>query len=199
MPRPRLNAQAPQLSHGQAAYVLERLVADRRVSPGEVSRYVSDMHREISDLETRLSTLRSHASGSTGTGSGGGTGSGSGTATGGGFGARRGPGRPPGRPPGSGVTTSGKRRGRPPGSKNVASSAPSASSAGATAASAPAAGKRRRRARITPEQLESLQRQGRDLGLIRQIPANKRGQYQKIAKDSGREAAINAMKSAVNR
>jgi len=40
---------------------------------------------------------------------------------------------------------------------------------------------------------------GRYLGLIRQIPANKRGQYQKIAKDSGREAAINAMKSAVNR
>ncbi|MBV9067972.1 MAG: hypothetical protein JO231_04625 [Acidobacteria bacterium] len=62
-----------------------------------------------------------------------------------------------------------------------------------------AAGKRRRRARITPEQLASRQLQGRYLGLIRQIPANKRGQYQKIAKESGREAAINAMKSAVNR
>src|SRR3954451_2722487 len=195
MPRPRLNAQAPQLSHGQAAYVLERLVADRRVSPGEVSRYVSDMHREISDLETRLNTLRTNAGASTGAGSG------TGTSSSGGFGARRGPGRPPGRPPGSGVTTSGKRRGRPPGSKNVASSAPSASSGGASAsaASAPAAGKRRRRARITPEQLASRQLQGRYLGLIRQIPANKRGQYQKIAKDSGREAAINAMKSAVNR
>src|SRR3954452_2992691 len=193
MPRPRLNAQAPQLSHGQAAYVLERLVADRRVSPGEVSRYVSDMHREISDLETRLNTLRTHAGASTGTGSG------TGTSSSGGFGARRGPGRPPGRPPGSGVTTSGKRRGRPPGSKNVASSASAASTGTASAASAPAAGKRRRRARITPEQLASRQLQGRYLGLIRQIPANKRGQYQKIAKDSGREAAINAMKSAVNR
>src|SRR5205807_3437932 len=105
MPRPRLNAPAPQLSHGQAAYVLDRLVADRRVSPGEVSRYVSDMHREISDLETRLNTLRTHAGVSTGTGSGGGTGTG--TGTGAAFGARRGPGRPPGRPPGSGVTTSG--------------------------------------------------------------------------------------------
>src|SRR2546430_10626369 len=99
MPRPRLNAPAPQLSHGQAAYVLERLVADRRVSPGEVSRYVSDMHREISDLESRLQTLRSHAGTSTGTGGGGGS-----TAA---FGARPGPGRPPGRPPGSGGTTSG--------------------------------------------------------------------------------------------
>jgi hypothetical protein len=185
------------MSHGQAAYVLDRLIADRRISPSEVSRYVSDMHREISDLETRLQTLRTHAGQSTGAG----TSSGGGSSTGGGFGARRG--RPPGRPPGSGVTASGKRRGRPPGSKNVASAASSASSApsgGATAAaSAPAAGKRRRRARITPEQLASRQLQGRYLGLIRQIPANRRGQYQKIAKDSGREAAINAMKSAVNR
>jgi len=194
MPRPRLNAPAPQLSHGQAAYVLDRLVADRRVSPGEVSRYVSDMHREISDLETRLNTLRTHAGVSTGTGSGGGTGTGTGAA----FGARRGPGRPPGRPPASGVTTSGKRRGRPPGSKNVASSASAAPSGGAETA-APAAGRRRRRARITPEQLASRQLQGRYLGLIRQIPATRRGQYQKIAKESGREAAINAMKSAVNR
>lgn len=59
--------------------------------------------------------------------------------------------------------------------------------------------KRRRRAKITPEQLASRQLQGRYLGLIRQIPASRRAQYQKIAKDSGREAAINAMKSAVGR
>src|SRR5438067_401563 len=136
MPRPRLNAPAPQLSQGQAAYVLERLIADRRISPGEVSRYVSDMHREISDLESRLQTLRSHAGASTGTGSGGGGGGG---AT---FGARRRPGRPPGRPPGSGVTASGKRRGRPPGSKNVASSAPaSAAPSGGGGTSAPSPGK----------------------------------------------------------
>jgi hypothetical protein len=151
------------------------------------------MHREISDLETRLQTLRTHAGASTGTGSG----SGAGTTSGGGFGARRG--RPPGRPPGGGITAGGKRRGRPPGSKNVASSAPAASTGTGDAGSAPTTGKRRRRARITPEQLASRQLQGRYLGLIRQIPANKRGQYQKIAKDSGREAAINAMKSAVNR
>src|SRR3954453_6218007 len=108
MPRPRLNVPAPQLSHGQAHYVLERLIADRRISPGEVSRYVSDMHREINDLESRLQTLRSHVGGSSSTGSG--SGSGSGTTSGSTTGARRG--RPPGRPPGSGVTASGKRRGR---------------------------------------------------------------------------------------
>ena len=186
MPRPRLNAPSPQLSAGQAAYVLEKLIADRRISPGEVSRYVSDMHREISDLESRLQMLRTHA---------GASGSGSGTTSGGTTGARRG--RPPGRPPGSGVTASGKRRGRPPGSKNVASSSAAASSGASDASTS--GGKRRRRARITPEQLASRQLQGRYLGLIRQIPASRRAQYQKIAKDQGREAAINAMKSATGR
>ena len=175
MPRPRLNAPAPQLSAGQASYVLDRLIADRRISSGDVSRYVSDMHREISDLESRLQTLRASA----------GAAPSSAPAA-----PRRG--RPPGRPPGS-----GKRRGRPPGSGKKAAAAPAM---GASPAAAPAApGKRRRRARITPEQLASRQLQGRYLGLIRQIPASRRGQYQKIAKESGREAAINAMKSAVGR
>ena len=174
MPRPRLNIPAPQLSAGQASYVLDRLIADRRVSPGEVSRYVSDMHREISDLESRLQMLRTHAGAAP-----------SGTVTG----ARRG--RPPGRPPGS-----GKRRGRPPGSGKKAAAAAAPAMGGAEAA---APGKRRRRSKITPEQLASRQLQGRYLGLIRQIPASRRAQYQKIAKDQGREAAINAMKSAVGR
>jgi len=54
VPRPRLNVPAPQLSAGQASYVLDCLIADRRISASEVSRYVSDMHREISDLESRF-------------------------------------------------------------------------------------------------------------------------------------------------
>jgi hypothetical protein len=179
VPRPRLNVPAPQLSGGQASYVLDCLIADRRISASEVSRYVSDMHREISDLESRLQTLRAHA------GAAAPAAATSGTTTG----KRRG--RPPGRPPGS-----GKRRGRPPGSGKKAA-APAPLMAAPALAAAPV--KRRRRARITPEQLASRQLQGRYLGLIRQIPASRRGQYQKIAKDSGREAAINAMKSAVGR
>jgi hypothetical protein len=158
---------------------LDRLIADRRISPGEVSRYVSDMHREISDLESRLQMLRTHAGAAP-------SGTGSGAVTG----ARRG--RPPGRPPGS-----GKRRGRPPGSGKKAAAASAMGASPADVSAAP--GKRRRRARITPEQLASRQLQGRYLGLIRQIPASRRAQYQKIAKESGREAAINAMKSAVGR
>ncbi|HEV8657517.1 MAG TPA: hypothetical protein VGS96_02715 [Thermoanaerobaculia bacterium] len=72
--------------------------------------------------------------------------------------------------------TPGRRRGRPPG---------------------PA--KRRRGGRITAEQRASRVLQGRYLGLIRQIPASRRGTYQKIAKDKGREAAIKEMRSALNK
>ncbi len=180
MPRPRLNIPPPQLSAGQASYVLDCLIADRRISASEVNRYVSDMHREISDLESRLQTLRAHA----------GVAAPAAATSGATTGKRRG--RPPGRPPGS-----GKRRGRPPGSGNKAAAPAPPMAAPLAAAVAPV--KRRRRARITPEQLASRQLQGRYLGLIRQIPASRRGQFQKIAKEAGREAAINAMKSAVGR
>lgn len=59
-------ARLPQrlmLSPGQAKYVLERLIAERRVAPGEVSKYVSDMGNEIAAIERRLAELRSAAEG----------------------------------------------------------------------------------------------------------------------------------------
>jgi hypothetical protein len=165
------------LSAGQAAYVLERLVAERRISAAEVNRCIGDMHREISDLESRLQSLRANA----------------GAAPSATTGARRG--RPPGRPPGS-----GRGPGRPPGSGRKAEP-PAAAPAAAGAAGAPSAApvKRRRRTRITAEQLASRQLQGRYLGLIRQIPASRRAAFQKIAKDRGREAAINEMRTTLKK
>jgi hypothetical protein len=136
--RPRKSSSQQKLSPGQASYVLDRLIADRRVSRSEVQRYVNDMHREIGDLERRLQSLRE--------------------ATGNAIRSA------------IHALTPGKRRGRPPGT-----------------------GKKRKSAKITAEQLASRQLQGRYLGLIRQIPASKRGTYQKIAKDRGREAAIKEM------
>src|SRR6266567_3863186 len=50
--------QTPQLSPGQAHYVVQRLISERRVSPGEVTRFVSDIDRDISDLERKLEYLR---------------------------------------------------------------------------------------------------------------------------------------------
>jgi hypothetical protein len=171
------------LTPGQASYVLDRLVSERRIAPGEITRYVTDMHREISDLESRLASLKNAAAG--------------------GAPPRRGPGRPPGSgafagarrgPQSAAGTTTGRRRGRPPKSA-------SAGAAPAQPAAPPPArgGRRRQKTPISAEQLASRQLQGRYLALIRQIPVSKRPQYQKIAKEKGREAAIAQMQDVVKK
>jgi hypothetical protein len=43
---------------GQAQWILERLLADRRISQQDVRKYVADIGREIQDLERRLAFLR---------------------------------------------------------------------------------------------------------------------------------------------
>ncbi|HUP48473.1 MAG TPA: hypothetical protein VNA04_06760 [Thermoanaerobaculia bacterium] len=111
------------------------MVADRRVSAGEVTRYVSEMQQEINRLQQRLENLRQASAGA----------------------------------------GSQKRRGRP-------------------AAAAP---RGRRSGRVTAEQRASRQLQGRYLGLLRQIPASRRGPFQKTARERGREAAIKDLTSAL--
>jgi len=137
------------------------MISDRRISPGEIIRYVNEMQHEIDELERRLQSLRA--------------------AVGGGGGP---------------AAAAPRRRGRPPGSRNrakAAAAAPAAAGGGAKGR------RRRRRSAITAEQLASRQLQGRYLGLIRQIPASRRGQYQKVAKEKGREAAIREMASALGK
>jgi hypothetical protein len=46
------------LTPGQALYVLDRLVRERRVNGREVERMASEMNAEIADLERRLAMLR---------------------------------------------------------------------------------------------------------------------------------------------
>jgi len=144
MARPRKSIAAPWLSPGEATYVIERLVGDRRIAPSEVQRYVAAMHQEIADLEQRLHTLRAASSGA--------------------FVARE--------------------------------STPSA-----VRPTSPVPRKRRRRSRkpASAEVRASQQLQGRYVSLIRQLPKYKRDQYQKIAKDRGREAAITAMRTALGK
>jgi hypothetical protein len=168
MPRPRKEIASPSLSPGQTKYVLDRLVSERRVSPGEINRYVNEMHGEISSLEQQLERLRAAVGGS-----------------GAAAPVRR------GRPAGSGRPAGTGRPGRPPGRRPGRPSAASADSESAR----PSKGRRggRGRTAITPEQLASRQLQGRYLGLIRQIPGNKRAPYQRTAKEKGREAAIREM------
>lgn len=191
MARPRKNAgEGSALSSGQAAYVLDRLIAERRISPGEINRYVSEMSQEISKLEQRLASLRAAAGPAAAAVAG--------IAAGVAGGAiarrrrRRGPGRPPGRP-------AGKRGpGRPPGKRGPGRPPGSASTAAAAGAKK-SAGKRRRKSAITPEQLASRQLQGRYLALVRQFAAGKRPAFAKTAKEKGREAAIKEMQDALKK
>jgi len=81
------------LSPGQASYVVERLIAERKVSADDIERYVSEMSREISTLEARLQRLRD-AAGPAAVGAAAGLAAGAAIARG----RKRGPGRPPGRP-----------------------------------------------------------------------------------------------------
>ena len=156
------------LSPGQAQYVLERLITERRVSAGDIEGYVAQMGREISDLEQRLQRLRDAAGPAAAAAVIGAAAGVAGAAI-----ARRGrkrgrPGRPPGRPP----------------------------AAKSGAAAAPAKRGRRRRSSITPEQLASRQLQGRYLALVRQFPATRRAHFAKVAKEKGREAAIKEMQDS---
>ena len=201
MARPRNNPVAPDVTPGQAKWVIQRLINERRLSPGEVQRYVSDMQREISDLERQLDMLRQAHGGSA---------SSSYSSAAGTTGARRGrkPGRKPGRPakaaastqPAGGDQPVRKRRGRPPRSASANAGAVGQQSGSASgSAKAGRGAKRRTRASITPEQLASRQLQGRYLALIRQIPATRRGGYAKLAKEKGREAAIKELQDTLKK
>ena len=159
MARPRKQTDTAQLSPGQASYVLERLISDRRVTRTEIARYMSEMHNEIGFLERRLQALRD-AAGSVAAAAG-----------------------------NVAAMVTAKRRGRPPAAVKADKAVPEIAGRG----------RRRRSAPITAEQKASRQLQGRYLGLIRQIPASKRAQYQRTAKDRGRDAAIKDMLTALGR
>lgn len=66
---------------------------------------------------------------------------------------------------------------------------------GVTHDAAPATKIARRKQALTPEQRASRQLQGQYLGLIRQVPAAKRGKFSRVAKDKGREAAIKELRT----
>jgi hypothetical protein len=172
------------LSGGQASYVLERLIKDRRVSQSDVNGYLSQMSQEINDLEARLQHLKDAV------------GNAASAAVAGIASAVAAVRRKPGRPPGS-----GRGPGRPPGSGRKPGRPPASASAAAAPAADGTSGKKRRRRRtpITSEQLASRQLQGRYLALVRRFPATKRAAYAKVAKERGREAAIKDMQDSLGK
>jgi hypothetical protein len=155
MPR---NPQMPHLSDGQAHYIMQRLVAEGRISPAEVTRCIGRVDREIRELESKLQRLKS---------------------------IRQAPASS------SGDGEPKRRRGRP---RKDAQAATESAPAGKTT-------RRRRRAKraVTPEGRASRQVQGRYLALIRQIPANRRSEYSKLAKEKDRETAIARMEATLRK
>lgn len=63
---PRQQSAGSGLTPGQALYVVDRLLRERRVSARDVSKMASEMREEIRDLERRLAMLRADAGGGTG-------------------------------------------------------------------------------------------------------------------------------------
>ena len=197
MARPRKNATASaRLSGGQAAYVLERLIKDRRVSQSDVNGYLSQMSAEISDLEARLQHLKD-AVGGAASAAAAGIASAAATAVaavrrgrkpGRPKGSGRGPGRPPGRP--AGKRGPGRPPGRPPASAGTGSSEAATASKGRKGRKSPA---------LSSEQLASRQLQGRYLALVRRFPATRRAAIAKVAKEKGREAAIREMQDSLGK
>jgi hypothetical protein len=54
------------LTPGQAQWVVERLLAERRISSKDVARYIADIGTEIQDIERRLTDLREAAGNASG-------------------------------------------------------------------------------------------------------------------------------------
>ncbi len=51
-------ATLDKLTPGQAKFVLERIVADKKIKSREIDKYLKEMDSEIENLEHRLSMLR---------------------------------------------------------------------------------------------------------------------------------------------
>lgn len=211
MPRPKKQspsagsqgARSSEVSGGQASYILGRLLKERRISQVDVNRYISEMGREIGELERRLQELRAAHGGKIAAVAAA-TVAGAAAVTM----ARRRPGRPagtgrkPGRPKGT-----GRKRGRPAGTGASSTGSGSTgtgsgdSGTGSSGTGGAKAAKRGRKASaaITAGQLASRQLQGRYLSLVRQFPENRRAGFARTAKEKGREAAIKEMQDALKK
>lgn len=56
-----MNSDQLQFTPQQAAYVVQRLISERRLVVGEVNRYLGEMREEMTSIEARISHLRSIA------------------------------------------------------------------------------------------------------------------------------------------
>lgn len=141
-------ARLEDLTPGQAKFVLERIVTDKKIRSRDIDRYLKEMDSEIKTLEERLSLLR-------------------------GASAAR---------PAAGARKRGRKK-----------------SSAAVKSTATEGRKKRRGSRkaTTPEAQKSRQLQGQYISLIKRFSGRERDKFKKVAKDKGREEAVNQMKAAI--
>jgi len=151
---PRSTSESIDLHPHAALYILERLRKAGRVSAAEIRAFMSEMGREIRELEEKLARLREAA---------------------------------PARA--AALQLPLTRRGRKP----AASQRPSSRIAPPKTTTK----KQRRKFTVTPAVLKSRELQGKYLPLLNRMPENKRGYFAKLAKEKGREAAIQEMEAAL--
>ncbi len=144
-------ARLEELTPGQAQFVLERIVADKKIKPREIDKYIKEMDSEIETLEERLSMLRGSLA--------------------------------------SGLGSSSTRRKR---------SAPNASPTGGGTRKG-STRKRGSRPATSPEAQKSRQLQGQYISLIKRFSGKERDKFKALAKEKGREEAVNQMKKAVEK
>jgi len=53
--------KTPTLTPAQASYVVERLIAERKLTAADIHQYLQGLQAEIRSLEQRIEALRSHA------------------------------------------------------------------------------------------------------------------------------------------
>jgi hypothetical protein len=153
------------LTPGQALYVIQRLLAERRVSIADIDRYLSQLSQEIRDIEARLEKLWAASPKleiETGA---------------------RSPARRPYRARRSTI--------RPPRKTRV----PGAPLAALAPVPATLTKARKNRRPSSPAVRAKLKVQGRYVGYIRQVAAAKRPVFQRLAKHQGFEAAITALRA----
>ena len=166
------------LTPGQSSYIVSRMLSERKINKKDIEEYLSQMRNEIEDLQTRLTQLR-EAQGESAEAA-----QEAATPAAPAKRRRRRGGRAAGRAAASGESMAAapaRKRGRKPAAGRVSKKAAKTSSG------------------LTAAQQESRQLQGLYMSLIRQVPKNKRSRFKAVAKNEGRQAAVDQMKATLGK
>jgi hypothetical protein len=151
---------------GQATYVIERLLAERRLTTNDITRYLNDLQHEITTIETRLAILHAATPHPT-----------------------RSPAHTTTQPstPSNTTRTTSKRDQQQIASNTIASNTPASNTVASNTA-------KRRKRQFSPAIRAQQQLQGRYMGYLRQLPSHLKPRFHAIKGRDGIGAAITALR-----